>query len=116
MNDINVEAVETIILETQIIPEQLVHFYRALPGMAPSAHSKAVGDILAKLKDEEAMVLIRDIVDSTVFSMLHLFDLSFKDRHIQISFTRQQNPESAPFGTLLDAYRERVDPGGIVVE
>lgn len=116
MNDISVEAVETMILEASIIPEELVRFYRALPGRSPSEHSKAVSHIIAKLQDEEAIVLIRDVVDSTLFSMLHLFDLDFKDRHIQVSFARQKNPDSAPFGILLDIYRERVDPGGIVAQ
>lgn len=115
MNDIDIDAIEAVILRTKTLPEQILHFYRDLPGMSPSDHSKEVADILEKLQDEEAIVLLRDIVDSTIFSLLHLFDLDFMDRHIHVSFTRQQNPDSAQFGMLLDAYRERVDPGGKIV-
>lgn len=116
MSNIEIEAVETIILRTKSMPEHLVQFHRALPGRAPSEHSKVISHILAKLSDEEAVLLIRDVVDSTVFSLLHLFDLGFKDRHIRVSFDRIHNPELAPFGTLLDTYRERVDPGGMILD
>ena len=116
MNDISLDAVDAVIQETRIIPEELLRFYRDLPGRSPSEHSKNVSRILSSLSDEEAIILIRDVVDSTVFSMLHLLDLSFKDRHIQVTFTRQQDPEAVSFGSLLDTYRERVDPGGKVVD
>ena len=113
----NVEAVDAIIRDImETMPERTVRFYRNLPGMQPSDHSKTIEDILSKLSDREAVSMVSDIVDRTIFALLHLFDLGFKDRHIQVSFTRQQDPSSAPFGTLLDAYRERVDPGGKIID
>lgn len=115
-DDMNVEVVETIIADVvEQMPKGTLRFYRDLPGMRPSEHSRMIRDILIKLNDDEVISIIADITDRAVFSLLHLFDLSFKDRHIQVSFTRQQDPDSAPFGSLLDTYRERVDPGGNIV-
>jgi hypothetical protein len=110
------QAVSAIIEETlETIPKSILQFYRNIPGRRPSEHSKEVGRILSKLTDEEVMVLVRDIIDSALFSTLHLMDLNFKDRKIRASFEPVENSDTEPFGSLLEAYRERVDPGGLIV-
>jgi hypothetical protein len=110
------QAVSVIIEEIlEAIPKSILQFYRNIPGRRPSEHSKEVGRILSKLTDEEVMVLARDIIDSALFSTLHLMDLNFKDREIKASFVSAKNLDTEPFGSLLEAYRERVDPGGIIV-
>ena len=106
-------AVEAIVAETVVaLPDDILQFYRNLPGRRPSEHSLRLQGVLSKLTDEEARILIRDIVDSSIFSVLSLIDQGFKDRNIATSFTVTSSDDSPVMGRALEIYRQRVNPGG----
>ena len=109
------QAVESIILETiQTLPKNLVAFYRDLPGRRPSDHSIRMSHIIAGLDDDDALALLRDVTDATVFSLLGLFDAQFKDGHIRVRFDWDATPGEPDEDPLLEIYRMRVDPGGAI--
>jgi hypothetical protein len=108
-------VVESIIMETiDFLPQDINEFYRNLPGRQPSDHSLRVQKALNNLSEDEAIILIRDIVDSSVFAVLSLMDQGFKDKRIKTSFTKLPSGEQPLFGCAVEAYHQRVSPGGYI--
>jgi hypothetical protein len=113
--DIIDDVVSAIIVETvDTMPGGLLSFYRDLPGRSPSEHSKCVAATLASLTDDQATELVRTIVDATVFSLLYLMDVSFKNMNISVAFHRGNDSASPADHPLLERYRFKVSPGGIL--
>ena len=106
-------VIESIIAETiDFLPQDINEFYRNLPGRNPSDHSLRVQRVLNKLSEDEAIVLIRDIVDSSVFAILSIIDQGFKDKQIVTLVTKGPSGEQPLYGHAVEAYRQRVSPGG----
>ena len=109
------DIVDVIILETvRSIPNETLSFYRNLPGRRPSDLSKRVAASLREMPDDAARELIADIVDSAVFSLLYLLDNDFKSS-IRVELKRGAQTCRPSDFPLLEAYRQRVDPGGVVI-
>ena len=109
------DVVEALVMETvQTLPDSLLGSCRNLTGRRPSDLTQSVARIAEKLDDGDALIFIRDIVDATVFSVLGLVDAGFKDLNVETRFDRSTSTVDLPDDPLLDLYRERVDPGGVV--
>lgn len=111
MNDtICAEAVDAIVANiVETLPNSLLEFYRNPPGRKPSQQTLKVSEIVKKLDDDEALALIRSVMDGSLFAVLSLFDMNFKDKNIEVHFRRSTGLETA---LLHELYRLHVDPGG----
>jgi len=113
----NVEdnVVEAIIVETvATLPSGFLEFYKDLPGRKPSELSVRLAAAWMAVDEDDAIDMIRDVVDRTVFSMLYLIDARFKNLKIATSFDHADT-SAEPFPTdLHNRYRQRVEPGGLI--
>jgi hypothetical protein len=106
------EMMDAIVIETQGIPSGLLKYYRNPPGRKPSEGVLKIRDTLADMDDDTALLLIRDVVDSAVFTMVYLLGSGFKC-DLSIDLNRAGNRERLDDSGLTEDYRLRVDPGGI---
>lgn len=106
-------AIVRDIIET--LPSDIYDFYESPPGRKPSDHSKRVSEIISSLGKDDALELVRGVVDMSVFSMLYLMDVEFKEHSIETMFRKEAKGETAMAGNLTEQYRLAVDPGGIIV-
>lgn len=114
----NIEGVviSAICAETvETLPDTLLNYYRNPPGRRPGARVLSIKDNVAPLSDADVTEIVRDVVDQTVFSLLHLLDLEFKDKGIVVGFGRRDEAITATSRSLVELYREKIDPGGVKV-
>ena len=95
--------------------ESIYGFYEKPPGRRPSDQTKRISAAIALLEKQAAVEIIRDVVDRTIFSMLYLMDAEFKEYHIETIFRSHADGKAVTAQQLLDRYRSKVDPGGIIV-
>ena len=111
------DTIDTIIIEILTsLPPAVLDFYKSPPGRAPSDHTKQISTIFREMSDDRAILLIMDIIDRTIFSMLYLMDSDFKSMNIKTTFNRFPDSITAGVGdvVLLDLYRARVNVGGFL--
>jgi hypothetical protein len=98
-------------------PEILFRSLREPAGRAPSDRSKRVAHALSKLGEEEALLVVRSVLDAATLSIISLFDHDFKNSglHARLSFGSQvaDTRDNPTFGR---AYRSRVEPHGVLSE
>ena len=111
------EAVADIVIADGYLlhPERLLDSLRNPPGRAPSETSLAVSRAVCGLKDVDAIVLIRAVLDAATFSFFNLLDQDFKNSGIHARFALGDDGlETAEAnGRFHEAYRDRIDPNGI---
>lgn len=96
------------------LPEGLLKIYMSPPGRKPSADLMNISSLVHEIGSDKALMLIRDVMDTTIASVLGLIDLDFKDSKIRISAEKVLPDTSAEETEFADLYRYRVDPGGHV--
>lgn len=106
-----VRAISSDLLERY--PEELVAHYRNLPGRDPGEVARKAARILAKLDEDEAAALIRDVIDAALFRLFYLlFDSSeLDDLSVEVVEATEPNWDEL----FHETYRTMVDPGGIIV-
>lgn len=112
METLTGEMLDAVVAETQSLPAELLKAYRHPPGRKPSASLLQIRDALSELDDATALLLVRDVVDVTVFQMIYLLGVGFK-RDLSVDVSREGNRERLDGSGLHEDYRARVDPGGI---
>ena len=113
--DICNAVVDSIVTETvSSLPNDVLSFYRNLPGRKLSETSKKISRLLSNMDDQTALELIVDIVDRSVFSILYLIDNDFKDQKIGTVFTKESLASGPDDCRLVERYRDKVEPNGIV--
>lgn len=113
MADLVNEMLEAIIIETvDTIPEELLAYYRNPPGRKPHEHVCQIQTAIADMDDATATMIIRDIVDRVVFSMLYLIEAEFKNIRIKTTISRGAQSDNLTNYGLHEDYRELINPGG----
>jgi len=97
-------------------PEELVASLRSPSGRAPSEVSRRTAEAMSKLNDEEALRIVRSVLDAGVFSVFSLFDSDFKNSGLHAEFSCGDQMVDTRTGNqdFWDAYRSRVEPGGML--
>lgn len=114
-DDLSNDIIDAIILEVILnLPNELLHFYENLPGRQPSKHHRKIAAIIKAIDSQDALSIIRDVADSCVFSILYLIDSDFKDKSIETSFHRGPKNAKRSGPELLEYYRDKVNPGGLI--
>ena len=97
-------------------PEDLLQKLRNPPGRSPSREALAVAECAARVDDQDAIRLIRATLDAATFGFLNLLDSDFKNSglHATVWTGDSRLDTSDANGSFHDAYRQRIDPAGIV--
>jgi hypothetical protein len=112
-------ALVDIIIEDGYLsePRVLLRSLREPTGRAPSETSQQVANALSKLDDEEALMVVRSVLDAATLSILSLFDHDFKNSglHARLSNGSQaMDTQDSP--SFWQAYRSRVEPHGVLTQ
>ena len=118
MSDVTKAVVDAVIADSFLTdPNSLVASLRAPAGRNPAESSRAVAGAIAKLSDQEAAALVRSVLDAAIFGVLNLLDQDFKNHGPHARFSLGNESIETVEGRCLfhEAYRDCVDPDGLVI-
>lgn len=97
------------------MPGDLVECYRKPAGiMLENDRRLRLHHIAEKLSDDDLAFLIKDVADATLFYSLGGFDEGLGDLKVKLQLSRSDTFEDRSAEGLIEAYRQQVDPGGIL--
>jgi hypothetical protein len=96
-------------------PAALLRSMREPSGRAPAESSRIVAQALARLDDEDALAVVRSVLDAATCSFVSLFDQDFKNSglHACLSYDGQ-SADTRLQPSFWNAYRSRVEPNGVL--
>lgn len=113
MADLANEMLNAIIIETvDSLPADLLSSYRDPPGRKPSERLRQIHAAIADIDDANVEMLIRDVVDASVFQLTYLISAKFKEAGIVTTIRRGTLAEDLADSLLHEEYRMQIDPGG----
>jgi len=97
-------------------PEELLESMRNPSGRSPRRDAGAVSEALAELEDEEALRIIRSVLDAATFGFFAAMDSNFKNSGLRarLQFADSSWDSAAPEVELHELYRQKVSPAGLI--
>ena len=117
MSDVTKAVVDAVIADSFLTdPNSLVASLRAPAGRNPAESSRAVAGAIAKLSDQEAVALVRSVLDAAIFGVFNLLDQDFKNHgpHARFSLGKDGIETTDRRCLFHEVYRHSVDPNGLL--
>jgi hypothetical protein len=110
-------AVNAIIEDiVRTLPIDILESYISPPGRRPAPSLLAISSTVREIGDDKTLALIKDVMDATIFSLLALIDAGFKGNEVRVALVPWTGEADSFALRLVEEYRLRVDPGGVVVQ
>jgi hypothetical protein len=98
------------------LPGELTEMLRSPSGRNRGDYINQVSNLVADLSDENLLVLLKSIIDTTVYNVLYVLDDGLAQRGLRIELSELREPRDFSEPPLIERYRNLVEPGGTVAE